>query len=321
MKLVIDTDAGVDDAFGILLALSIAKSNPDFELCAITTVFGNTTLENVNRNVATLLAHAGCADVPVYHGAPTALVVSPPIEKSFHGDNGFGDASLDWAEAVPKSDEHAALAIVRLANQYPGELTIITLGPLTNLAIACSVDRTLPSKVKNFTWMGGSPNANGNSTPVAEFNVFSDPEAAHVVLEAFSMSTMVSWDLTLKHMFAWSSFDACRAADTKLGRLIKAITQQPYVDRHPTTAGAVICDALAVALVLSPSLVAGHEQRSVKVVLDHGGCRGQTVVDRRIFEQGFEPINRRLNVTIVTDVDQAALDAFVEAVLVSFVVA
>lgn len=82
-------------------------------------------------------------------------------------ENGFGDAELDWTDPVPASQEHAALAIIRLANQFPGELVLVTVGPLTNLAIACSLDPTLPSKVKSLTWMGGSPYGNGNSTPVA----------------------------------------------------------------------------------------------------------------------------------------------------------
>jgi inosine-uridine nucleoside N-ribohydrolase len=103
--------------------------------------------------------------------------------------------------------------------------------------------------------------------------------------------------------------------------VVQAITQKPYIDGHPRAAGAVICDALAVALVLSPSLITGHEQRAVKVALDHGACRGQTIVDRRIFVQGHEPISRRLNVTIVTDVDQVSLESFVDAVLVDFVLA
>lgn len=107
--------------------------------------------------------------------------------------DGLGDAGLPDAEARHVAhDEHAALAMIRLSKEYPGEITLVCLGPLTNLALACKLDEGLPGKFKDFLWMGGTTRAKGNVSLTSEFNVHKDPEAAHIVLSAFPNSTMVS---------------------------------------------------------------------------------------------------------------------------------
>ena len=114
--------------------------------------------------------------------------------------DGLGDAGLPDAEARHVAhDEHAALAMIRMSKEYPGEITLVCLGPMTNLALACKLDEGLPGRFKEFLWMGGTTHAKGNVSLTSEFNVHKDPEAAHIVLSSFPKSTMVSFLLS----FLW----------------------------------------------------------------------------------------------------------------------
>src|SRR5690606_10273728 len=119
-------------------------------------------------------------------------------------------------------DEPAAMALIRLASEAPGQYTLVALGPLTNIALACRLDPLFPDKIHKLVFMGGTISALGNTKNVtAEFNVYSDPEAAEIVLGAFAQSTMLSWETTLKHPFSWEQYDALAATDTPAGRFFR----------------------------------------------------------------------------------------------------
>lgn len=279
LRLIIDTDAGVDDAQAIMMALA----HPGVTVEAITTLSGNIHVDKVVRNVLTVLDVMG-AQVPVYRGAESALMVGmPPEEVHVHGDDGMGD----WPERPPVrgeiEPEHAALALVRLINEAPGELTLIALGPLTNLALAIKLDPELPNKVKRFVFMGGTVNARGNTMMVtAEWNIYCDPEAAALVLASFPDSTMLSWEATVWNPLPWDVYYELSATATPAGRLFAGITAKTrdFAEHlKPRLPGYLIPDPLAMALVLQPELALESFRHYTVVELRGDYTRGQTVID------------------------------------------
>eukprot|EP01113_Clastostelium_recurvatum_P001583 TRINITY_DN10644_c0_g1_i7.p1 TRINITY_DN10644_c0_g1~~TRINITY_DN10644_c0_g1_i7.p1 ORF type:complete len:351 (+),score=65.47 TRINITY_DN10644_c0_g1_i7:25-1053(+) len=209
-KVIIDTDCGTDDAVALLMALT----SPSVEVVAITCSYGNCTLENVERNVGSLLDLVGKPQIPYYSGASKPLL-GPYIAPTWpgHGTDGFGGVSLleDFVTPTTKPHPHerAPNAIIRLIKENPGQIHIVTLGPLTNLALAVSLDVSLPSQVASMTSMMGAYAGHGNVGCLAEFNVASDPEAAAIVVEQewHGNLIMISWCLTNEMALSWNWFD------------------------------------------------------------------------------------------------------------------
>ncbi|MFN8377537.1 MAG: nucleoside hydrolase [Anaerolineae bacterium] len=297
MRLIIDTDAGVDDAQAIMMALAA----PGVTVEAITTLSGNIHVDKVVRNVLTVLEVMG-AQVPVFRGAESALLnTMPPEEAHVHGDDGMGD----WPERPPVRGqverEHAAQALVRLINQYPGEMTLIALGPLTNLALALKLDPELPAKVQRFVFMGGAINAHGNTMMVtAEWNIFCDPEAAALVIASFPDSAMVSWEATVWNPLSWPVYEELCAASTAAGRMFSGITAKTRdFAEHlvPRLPGYLIPDPLAMAVVLEPNLALESFRHYTVVELTGQYTRGQTVIDY------MDRLGQPANVLHVTKLD------------------
>jgi purine nucleosidase len=297
MRLIIDTDAGVDDAEAILMALT----EPNVTVEAITTVTGNVHVDQVNKNICTILQVAG-QNVPVYSGA-TLPLVEPWLGGAVgvHMNDGLGD----WDDRPPcelkLEPEHAANALVRLANENPGALTLIAIGPLTNVALAVRLDPTFPQKIKQFVFMGGTINAVGNTTtPTAEFNIFCDPEAAQIVLDAFPTSTMVSWETTLEHPFTIEMYKELCSKDTPLSKFYLGITDKLvrlFRSLMPVPLY-LLPDPLAMAITLYPELILERESRPVTVELNGTHTRGQTVVNYTRYAAEQTP-----NVDIIKRID------------------
>jgi len=277
MKLIIDTDAGVDDAQAIMLALT----HPGVEVLAITTLTGNVHIRQVNPNVLTILEIMK-RDVPVYAGIDRPLISEWEDAAEFHGGDGLGNFRDRPALTRSIEDEHAVLALLRLAREYEGELTLIALGPLTNIAAAVRLDPAFPARVKQFVFMGGTIAAQGN-TPIvtAEYNIWTDPEAAAIALAAFDDATMLSWETTLTHGFPWDQFNALCEIDTVSGRFFRAISQST-AERLQTTYGRpayLLPDPLAMAITLRPDLIRQSGKFYTTVELNGSHTRGQTVID------------------------------------------
>jgi purine nucleosidase len=280
MRLIIDTDAGVDDA----LAMMLAFVHPTASIEAITTVTGNTDVDSVVKNVLTIQQVMG-ADVPVYRGADLPLISGwMHTTADIHGRDGLGD----WVERPQNKrtsveSEHAAVALVRLANQYPNELTLVVLGPMTNIALAVRLDPTFPAKIKRLVFMGGTTSAVGNTEVfTAEFNIWVDPEAAHIVLDSFKEAEMVSWETTLRHPWTWEQFDRLAGiTSTPYGRFFNGITA--FWSRIARTihgfSGFLLPDPLAMAVALEPELVVRSERRFMAVELNGKWTRGETIID------------------------------------------
>ena len=277
MKLIIDTDAGVDDAQAIMLALT----HPGVDVLAITTLTGNVHIRQVNPNVLTILEIMGRA-VPVYAGFDRPLIAEWEDAAEFHGGDGLGNFRDRPALTRSIEDEHAVLALLRLSREYEGELTLIALGPLTNIAAAVRLDPDFPARLKQFVFMGGTIAAHGN-TPIvtAEYNIWTDPEAAAITLDAFDDATMLSWETTLAHGFPWDQFNALCAIDTVYGRFFRAISQET-AERLQTTyrrPAYLLPDPLAMAITLRPDLIRGSGKFYTTVELNGRHTRGQTVID------------------------------------------
>jgi purine nucleosidase len=181
IPLILDCDTGVDDALAILYACA----SPEVELLAITSVSGNVPAQQVATNNRAILELVGRSDVPVYLGAEQPLSKVLRTAEDTHGGQGLGHAKLP-APAQPLADGHAADAIVRLARERPGEVLLVTVGPLTNLALALEREPDLPRLLRGYGLMGGAYRYPGNMTPTTEFNIFVDPDAAKAVFAAWA---------------------------------------------------------------------------------------------------------------------------------------
>ena len=292
-RLVIETDPGVDDALAIMLAFA----HPEAQVEAITTVAGNVALERTTANACTILDLLE-QDVPVYAGCGRPLVADP-VDASFaHGEDGLGESGYP-ASKRRVDDEHAVHALIRLANASPGELTLVAIGPLTNVALATRLDPALPTKYKRLVVMGGSIRGIGNITPAAEFNVYADPEAAAIVFDAWPGLTLVSLETALDHGLSAEQVETLLTIDSPRAEFFRRVTQGTleFVQRFLGIKGLFPCDALAMAVALEPDIVREVEARYVQVELAGQHTRGYTAVDRRS-QTGREP-----NVNLVLEVD------------------
>lgn len=291
-QLLIDTDPGVDDALAILMAHAHA------DVLGLSVAAGNVGLGHTVRNARTLVDLVG-ASTPVFAGCPSPLVRRPEEDAAFvHGSDGFGDVGFAEPTAAAR-DEAAALAIVRLTREHPDQLTLVALAPLTNLALALRLDPSLPTRVARLVVMGGAVTGQGNTGKVpAEFNIGFDPEAAHVVFEAFPRFDLVDWEATLRYAFDEDEFDRWLAAgDARAEFFGKVFGTARAFNRSHGRRGVIAADALAMAVAIDPSIVTRSETRHVAVELDGRLTRGATVVD------WADRLKRPANANIVLELD------------------
>lgn len=303
-QLLIDTDPGVDDALAILMAHAHA------DVAGLSIAAGNVGLEHTVRNARVLVDLLGVA-TPVFPGCATPLVRLPEEDAAFvHGCDGFGDVGFATPRAAAV-DEAAALALLRLTRERPGELTLVALAPLTNLALALRLDPCLPQRVKRLVVMGGAVTGQGNTSRVpAEFNIGFDPEAAHVVFEAFEDFDLVDWELTLRHAFDEDAFDGWLAAGDARAQFYGQICQVARrTNRERGRRGIIAADALAMAVAIDPAVVLRSERRHVAVELDGRLTRGATVVDWR------NRLGRPANANVILELDQARFAGLVRQAL------
>lgn len=274
IPVLIDTDPGVDDA----LALLMAFDDPAHEVVGLTIAAGNVGLAHTVAN-ALKLCEVACVDVPVFPGADRPLLHAAEDAGYVHGRDGFGDTGYVPASRAAE-DEHAALAILRLSHAHAGRLLLVALGPLTNLALALRLDPSLPGRIARLVVMGGAVTGRGNVSPLAEFNIAFDPEAAHIVFEAFGRVEVADWEAVVAHGLPHVNVDAWLAADSPRARFYATIsehTRRWSADRRGARWFAA--DALAMALALDPGGALELAQRPLQVELGHGLARGLTAVD------------------------------------------
>ena len=273
-RVVIDTDPGVDDAVAILLALA----SPELEVLALTTVTGNVSLDKTTLNARRLLDLAGRPDVIVAAGCAQALVAPLDYEGDVHGVDGLGDLSWDEPDVAVDPD-HAVEVLWRLTSEGP--LTIVAIGPLTNLAVLLERHPEAASLVDHVVVMGGA-SFEGNVTPAAEFNIWADPEAAAAVFAASWPLTIMPLDLTHQATLHDGDLAYLRSLGTEVGRRT-ADMLEPYAAFHErwyASRDVIMHDAMAVYELIEPGAIT---TQGVAVAVETGGdhSRGATLFDRR----------------------------------------
>lgn len=318
---IIDTDAGIDDAQALFAGIC-SKSDQQV-IVAITCVHGNVPLDLVVGNVCAVTDVTSAREIPVFRGADRPLLDAHRDASYWHGSDGLGNTGYGLkAPQEQVQPEHASLAMYRLASQWKagtlatastrqhanhshphsaaegasawpsepvsssiknGPLTIVTLGPLTNLALAVRMNPSLTRLVDRVVVMGGSYQAVGNANLVSEFNVWQDPEAASIVFSAFPRVTLVTWELTMRSGLSpafverWMDGSTIKSQwlGAVSGHLIELSAKSP--DYSPL--GLMIPDPLAVVVALRPDVVRVQRKRRVVVELAGTHTRGMTIVD------------------------------------------
>lgn len=281
VPIIFDCDPGVDDAMALLWGLV----DPRIDIVAIGTVWGNVSVDLTTINALRLLEIGGRPDIPVARGAARPLLgPEPDFENGVHGEDGQGDVNLPPPTSLP-TRETAAEQMVRLANERPGELTLVAVGPMTNLAIGLALDPTIASKFKQVVLMGGAFQVPGNVSATGEANIWHDPEAAQMVVEAGWPLTIVGLDVT----------EHARVTETMLRDL--AATGNPstvhlqrisdgYLDIYTGRYGSderqcPMHDALALGIAVDESLLIEAPRAFVTVELNGSATRGATIADLR----------------------------------------
>ena len=272
----IDTDTASDDAVAILMALAA----PDVRVLGLTIVAGNVGVEQATRN-ALLTAEIAGVDVPVFVGAAAPLMRPHEHAHWFHGRDGLGDRGYSPPRRAPEP-EHAGDAILRLADAAPG-LTLVTLGPLTNVALALARNPGLASKVGRCVVMGGAPCCEGNVTPAAEYNIWVDPEAARIVFRSDLPIEMVGWHVSRgASVLSEAEIADILALGTAKARFAIECNTRAKEAYHVQTgeAGLSLADPTAMAVALDRTIGLSWSRHVVEIECASELTRGMTVVDR-----------------------------------------
>lgn len=274
-RLLIDTDTASDDAVALLMALR----HQGVTVEAITVVAGNVPLDLGVQNALYTVSLAG-SSVPVHAGCAGPRVGELRTAQDVHGEDGMGDIGLLLSGRRPDEGD-AVDVLIDSVRASPGELTLVALGPLTNVAAAFERAPDLPEKLASVVVMGGTADAVGNTTAVAEFNIWVDPEAAALVFASGARLTMVGWDISrVFATFTWADAEALR----ELGPLgafcidIQAVVNA-YVRTRTKLPGFDLPDPIAMAVALDPGVATDVRRLNVQVEVDGTFTRGQTVVD------------------------------------------
>lgn len=293
MKWIIDTDPGIDDASAIITAINSGT----LDILGITAVHGNVGLEYTERNALKLVELMG-ADIPVYAGASRPILKKPENAAGFHGEDGFGNTFME-RPSIQVEAEHAVDFLIRAAHENE-EISLLTLGPLTNLALAICKDRTIKDRISRIVMMAGTSRARGNTSAVAEFNVFADPEAAAVVFDTQIPITMVPWETCLDTTFGPDTVAEIRKSLTPVGMAFARAMEFTLRGLKDATGEEllVLCDLIAACAAISPDVITKKLSAKVRVETCGIYSKGLTVIDERGV-CAYEP-----NVTVCLECDR-----------------
>jgi inosine-uridine nucleoside N-ribohydrolase len=284
-RVIIDADPGIDDAAAIFLALA----SPELSVEAITTVYGNGPVDVCADNALRILDAAGRLDIPVYRGAGKPLLRDPILTwaSPVHGSDALGNTTFPLPEGTSMliRSRHAALEIIDRVMASPGEITLLALGRMTNIALALALEPGLAQRVAEIVLMGGAISMPGNVSPVASANLYEDPEAAAILYSSGAPLVQVGMDVCDRVEVSTAQLDRIRQADTPTTRILAAATPclQSYYRSRGLLAdpnGVHYNDVSAVAYAIDPTLF-GTQDFYVTIETQSPLTRGQTVADRR----------------------------------------
>jgi len=276
----------------------LALASPELDVKAITTVAGNVPLDLTTINALKMVELANRQDVPVYAGCSRPMLRPLYTAEYVHGPTGIDGAVLD-EPAISVADGHAVDQLIDFfMSSAPGELTLCTLGPLTNVAMALIKEPAIATRITEIVAMCGAFFEGGNTTPAAEFNIYVDPHAARVVFESGVPITLMPLDVTHKALSTPERVEAFRDLDTKVGRVVAGMLD--FYDRHDIEkygfAGGPLHDPCVVVYLLAPDLFAG-KHCNVQVATDDGPSIGATLID------WWEVLAAEKNATVMREID------------------
>jgi purine nucleosidase len=306
-KVIIDTDPGADDAMAILLALN----SPELDVKALTVVAGNVVAAQGLENALKLVSLAGRCDIPVARGAEHPLVQKLITAEYFHGKNGLGNVELP-APACHADPRFAPDLIIELVHKYPHEITLVLVGPLTNLALAIRKDPSIVPLVKEVVLMGGSISG-GNATAAAEANIYNDPEAARAVFEAGWPLTMVGLNVTEKTPLTAADLkELAKTHGLENDFAVGVLKFMVDLAAKLGAEGTAMHDPLAVGAAIDRSLITTQDMR-VDIETRGEFTRGETVASRhnssdlkvldgdRYVIEGIEMVEPNVHVAVASD--------------------
>jgi inosine-uridine nucleoside N-ribohydrolase len=302
-KILIDTDPGIDDAMAIFYALA----SPELEVVGLTTVFGNAETSVCTDNALKLLEIAGRTDIPVARGVDEPLVMPYRGAVAFvHGSDGQGEVFLPppTTSALPIDAAHF---MIRMAQESPGEITLVALGPLTNVAIAMKIDPEFSSRLAGIVLMGGNAFCGGNASPSAEANILNDPEAADIVYGADCQIVMAGLDVTEQTVM--TSSDVAKIASFTNARAQHLAAIVPFYEnfyrKRLGLDGIHVHDSSTISYLLAPALYSWVEL-PIRVDCGDSFCRGKTQPAEHVSDHETAWHDRR-PVRILTGVDGRAV--------------
>lgn len=272
-KIIVDTDSGADDALALLLLLGTAG----MDILAATTVAGNSTIGNVTRNACAILDLAGRRDIPVHSGEPGPL--ARPLPKAvIHGEHGI--EGIDMRATRYDLDALAADKIIEIVRANPGEIRLLAIGPLTNIARAIQKDPEVPGLIRDIVIMGGAIDVCGNMSRVAEFNFFIDPEAADIVLRAPLKKTMIPLDPCMNTALPLDFFESLKGAPLHAPMTAMMAHFIDEMARKRGIHGAMVYDAIAAFYLIDP---AAFTMVDMDIVVETKGehTAGMSIAEKR----------------------------------------
>jgi purine nucleosidase len=274
-RILIDTDPGIDDSLAILLALA----SPEVKVEGITTIHGNCSVDQATVNALSILELAKVEEIAVAKGFPVPLVQPSLLAAETHGDSGLGYAKLPEPRRKPEV-RHASDFLIEKIMANPGEMTLVAIGPLTNVAFAMRKEPRIVEAVKEVIIMGGTIRYPGNASPLAEYNVFVDPHAAHMVYHSGIPITLVPLDVTYQCILTPEDVKRLQKNPSPISRFIDDSTRfyMEFHDEYQQIAGCAINDPLALTLTFAPELC-DYQELYVDVDISGGVSMGKTFAD------------------------------------------
>ncbi len=280
-RIILDTDPGIDDSLAILLALA----SPEVRLEGLSVVHGNSSTEQGTINALSVLELAKASHIPVYKGCELPLVQPSLLAPETHGEQGIGYAKLSAPQTKPQVEKGSDFLIEKIMSN-PREMTLVCIGPLTDIALAIRQEPRIVENVKEVFIMGGAIRHEGNTTALAEFNAYVDPHAAHIVYHSGMPITLTPLDVTYQCIFLPEDLNRLLRIDSPITKFIADATRfyMEFHDEYQKIDGCVINDPMTLALTFMPE-ICDYQDLYVDVDISTGMGLGNTFADFYNYEK------------------------------------